>query len=454
METSIFKAYDIRGVYPKDLNEDTARFIAQAFINLLSVKLNKKPEDLVITIGRDVRLASEPLAKVAIKTFLSNGVKVEDLGLVSTNDYYFSLGTYTCDAGMMVTASHNPPQYGGFKMAFKEQPSGPNFLFISGKELLVEVEKIKILPEPNLKGELLARDIFADHLKHVFSFVDLKKIKSLKVVVDAGNGMNAIMAEKIFKQLPCELVPLFFELDKDFPNRPPNPLASGASEKIASKIKEVKADLGVMFDVDGDRMFLLDEQGNLLKGDITLLLLAKVFLTKYPGSAVVYNLICSHAVKELINSWGGRPIRSEVGYMNSARHMREESAIMSGEVSGHFAFKDNFYSDNAFIAMLLALENISVDGRALSDISKEFVLYFRGDEINLTIADIPAALEKIRTKYAGNILDEIDGITVEFADWWFNVRASNTEPLLRITIEANTHDIWEEKKTELLTLLS
>lgn len=454
MEKSIFKAYDIRGLYPKDLNEELAAFIAQAFVNLLSAKLKKKPEDLVITLGRDVRLASEPLAKMAIKVFLNNGVTVEDLGLVSTNDYYFSLGTYSCDAGMMVTASHNPPQYGGFKMAFKENPSGPDFLFISGKELLVEVEKIQTLPELDLKGKLSTRDIFADHLKHVFSFVDIKKIKPLKIVVDAGNGMNAIMAEKIFKQLPCELTPLFFELDKDFPNRPPNPLADGASEKIANKIKEVQADLGVMFDVDGDRMFLVDEQGKLLKGDITLLLLAKIFLAKYPQSAIVYNLICSHAVKELISAWGGRPIRSEVGYMNSARHMREEAAVMSGEVSGHFAFKENFYSDNAFVAMLLALENISVDGRPLSVIAKDFILYFRGDEINITLADIPAALEKIRTQYKANILDELDGITVELADWWFNVRASNTEPLLRITIEANTRELWEEKKTELLTLLS
>ena len=208
-----------------------------------------------------------------------------------------------------------------------------------------------------------------------------------------------------------------------------------------------------MFDVDGDRMFLVDEQGNLLRGDVTILLLAKVLLAKYPGAGIAYNLICSHSVKDLVSAWGGKPIRSEVGYMNLARHMKESGGVMSGEVSGHFAFKDNFYSDNAFIAMLLALEAISMDTRKVSEIAKDFVLYHKNEELNLSVADIPAALDKIRTTYHVNILDEIDGITVEFDTWWFNVRASNTEPLLRITVEANTPDLLKEKTEELRQII-
>lgn len=450
MEKSIFKAYDIRGIYPTDLNEEAAQFIAQAFVNFLSQKLNKKPSDLKIALGKDIRLASEPLARAVTKVLLDNGLLIDDLDLISTNDYFFALGNYDYDGGIMVTASHNPPAYGGFKMAYKQ---GNDFVFISGKELLVEVEKISVLPVLNLNGQVAKKNIFDDHLKHVLSFVDLQKIKPLKIVVDAGNGMNVMMLEKIFKILPCQITPLFFDLDASFPNRPPNPLAENASEKIAAKIKEVKADFGIMFDVDGDRMFLLDEQGNFLRGDVTLLLLAKVLLAKHPGAGIAYNLICSHSVKDLVKAWGGRPIRSEVGYMNLARHMKTEGGVMSGEVSGHFAFKDNFYSDNAFIAMLLALETISIDGRQLSEIAKEFVLYHKNEELNLTIADIPAALDKLRAKYHTNILDEIDGITVEFEDWWFNIRPSNTEPLLRITVEAATANLLAAKTAELVSLI-
>ncbi len=450
MEKSIFKAYDIRGIYPSDLNEETARFIAQAFVNFLTQKLNKKSIDLKIVLGRDIRKASGGLSEAIIKVFLDNGLVIDNLDLISTNDYFFALGKYDYDGGIMVTASHNPPAYGGFKMAYKQNN---NFHFISGKELLLEVEKISELKSFSLAGQEVAKNIFADHLQHVLSFVDLKNIKPLKIVVDTGNGMNALMMEKILEVLPCKVTPLFFELDSNFPNRPPNPLAENATEKIASKIKEVQADLGVMFDVDGDRMFLLDEQGNLLRGDVTILLLAKVLLAKYPGAGIAYNLICSHSVKDLVTAWGGKPIRSEVGYMNLARHMKESGGVMSGEVSGHFAFKDNFYSDNAFIAMLLALETISIDGRQVSEIAKDFVLYHKNEELNLTIADIPAALDKIRTKYQANILDEIDGITVELADWWFNVRASNTEPLLRITVEANTPELLKDKTAEVLSLV-
>lgn len=451
MQENIFKAYDIRGIYPTELDEKTVALIARAFVNFLSQKLNKQASALKIALGRDVRMASKPLADTIIKVFLDSGLLVEDLGLISTNDFYFASGNYDYDGGIMITASHNPSEYGGFKMTYKQQGS---FTFISGKELLIEVKKINDSVSLGLTGKILEKDIFNDHLQHVLSFVDISNIKPLKIVVDTGNGMNMMMVEKIFQKLPCQLIPLFFELDGSFPNRPPNPLAEHATDKISTKIKEVKADLGIMFDVDGDRIFLLDEQGNFLRGDVTILLLAKVLLAKYPGAGIAYNLICSHSVKDLVKQWGGRPIRSEVGYMNLARHMKEDDGVMSGEVSGHFAFKDNFYSDNAFIAMLLTLESISIDGRKLSEITRDFVLYHKNDELNLTVADIQSALAKIRAQYQANILDEMDGITAEFDTWWFNVRASNTEPLLRITVEANSQDLLTQKTAELVALIN
>jgi len=461
---SIFKSYDIRGIYPSDINEETAKYIAQAFVNVVSAKLNKPASELKIVVGRDNRVASEPLTKVAIEVLLNNGVSVDDMGLASTNDFYFATGYYKYDGGLMATASHNPPEYGGFKITAFDTKVANSFEFISGKALLEEVNKITALTVADKKGELVNKDIFTDHLNHIFSFVDVSKIKPLKVVADTGGGMTAIMIPKIFarlaeeqrrlEKLPCQLTHIFAELDNTFSSRPPNPLTEGAWRKCSEKVLAEKADLGIMFDVDGDRLFLIDEKGNFIRGDMTLLLLAKSMLKKYPGMGIVYNLICSHSVKDLVAKWGGKPIRSEVGYMNLARHMREEGGIMSGEVSGHFAFKNNFYSDNAFIALVLALQTISEDGRPLSEIIKDYDLYAKGDEMNLKVENIPAKLDKIRSAYKENILDEMDGITVEFPDYWFNVRASNTEPLLRVTVEANSPEELKKKQEEIMNIIN
>jgi len=472
MNQSIFKAYDIRGIYPEEINEKMAGKIGQALVNFLVAKLNKKASELKIVIGRDNRVASEPLAQAMIKVLLNNGVSVDDCGLISTNDYYFAMGYYGYDGGIMATASHNPPQYGGFKLTSKSLTTDNSFDFISGQALQVKEDDIMAFQTAAVKGELNSRDVSEDHLKHIFSFVDTNRIKPLKVVVDTGGGMTGLMIPKIFKNLPCELIHLFSELDSSFSSRPPNPLTEGAWGKISAKILAEKADLGMMFDVDGDRFFLLDERGNFIRGDMTLLLLAKTMLEKNSGSGIVYNLICSHSVKDLVKKWGGKPIRSEVGYMNLARHMKEEQGIMSGEVSGHFAFRDNFYSDNGFVALALALQTISEDGRPLSEIIKDYALYAKGDEINLKVENIAESLAKIRTHYRANILDEFDGITVEFnndgsamnptlnrtvqgsGSWWFNVRASNTEPLLRVTVEAQNEAELKKRQDEILAIIN
>ena len=409
-----------------------------------------------IAVGRDSRLSSEPLLKKATEVFLSYGAEVHDYGLMSSNDYYFVIGKYGYDAGLMATASHNPPEYGGFKMALANQDYPDSIDFLSGQTLYQTLRSISPTPaKPAGKpvGQLISKDYKADHLAHIFSFIDKSKIKPLKVVVDSGNGMTAIMIPEIFKRLPGQLTHLFSELDGNFPNRPPNPLTPGAPDKLIAKVLETKSDLGVMYDIDGDRMFLVDEAGNFIRGDMILLLLAKAMLAKNPGAGIAYNLICSHAVPELITKWGGRPLRSEVGYMNLARHMREQGGIMSGEVSAHFAFKDNFYADSGYIALLLVLQTISQDGRSLSAIIKDYTLYFRADEYNIKVDSVEAKLAKIRDRYQTNIRDEMDGLTVEFADWWFNVRASNTEPLLRITVEANTKELLDAKQKELVEFI-
>ncbi|MDD4607358.1 MAG: phosphomannomutase/phosphoglucomutase [Patescibacteria group bacterium] len=455
MDKTIFKAYDIRGVFPEQINPEIAEKIAQTLIYILSQKLNKPISELKLAVGRDIRQSSEPLIKKLIETILKYGVKIDDLGLISVNDLYFAVGHYQYDGGIMGTASHNPPEYGGFKMVMADPDLKNSILFISGEELYQVMQEIDLpLKAEELAGTLQTKDIFNDHLKHILNFIDLTKIKPLKIVVDAGNGMNGKMAMTILEKMGCQPIPLFIEPDADFPNRPPNPLTQCAEEKIATKITQEGADFGVMFDVDGDRMFLVDEVGNFIPGDMVLLVLARAFLKLHPGSGIAYNLICSHAVPELIQQWGGKAIRSEVGYRNLARHMKEEGGLMSGEVSAHFAFKDNFYADNGFIALALATQAISEDGRLLSEIIKDFKLYYRADEVNLKIDDKDIASDLIRQHYKDNIRDEIDGITIEFDDWWFNVRPSNTEPILRLTVEARDKEMAKEKIDEILKIIN
>lgn len=454
IDTSIFKSYDFRGIYPSEMNESAMNLIAQAYIKFLSEKTDKAIKDLTMVVCSDARKSSKPLLDEATKIFLEYGVTVYDLGLQSINDYYFAVGKYKYDGGFMATASHNPPEYGGAKLAYANLEYDDSIEFISGKELLQYMQGLDFpITDEIVKGKIIKKDITKDHLSHIMNFIDIKKIKPLKVVVDTGNGMNGRMIEEIFKELPCELIHMFPEPDGSFPNRPPNPLTEGAPNKLAAKIKEMAADIGFICDVDGDRMNMVDEQGNFYKGDMTMLPMVKAMLDKNPGAGIVYNLIGSHSVKDLITKWGGRPIRSEVGYMNLARHMREENGVMSGEVSAHFAFKDSYYADNAFIALVLSLEAISQDGRSVSEIMKEYTLYYKSNELNFVVDSRELELEKFRNAYRENILDEIDGITFEFKDWWFNVRPSGTEPLLRLTVEATNRKLLNEKVVELESII-
>ncbi len=453
MDASIFRSYDVRGLYPQQIDAEQAKEIALAYLSVVSRKLHKPVKDLKIVVARDVRDASEPLMNAAVSVFLQYGVEVYDLGLVSINDFYFALGHYKYNSGFMATASHNPAGYGGFKMAVNNTEYTDSIKFISGEQVYKEMGTLKDFHPEAKKGKLKNKEITKDHLKHILSFVDVKKIKKLRVLADTGNGMVGLILPKLFEKLPAELVSIFSELDPKFASRPPNPLTKDAYLSASKELLKNKADLGVMFDVDGDRMFLLDEKGQFIKGDMTLLLISKMLLKKEAGAGIVYNLICSHAVPELINSWGGQAIRSEVGYINLARHMHAEHGIMSGEVSGHFAFKDNFYADSGLIALVLALQAISEDGRPLSEIISDFSLYCRADELNVEVENIAAKLENLRYHYRDNIKDEIDGLTVEFADWWFNVRASNTEPLLRITVEAKDKQSAEQHQQEILQVI-
>ena len=447
LNKDIFKSYDIRGIYPDELNEESAQEVTLLFLSLVSKRTGKKPEDLKIVIGKDIRNSSKVLEKVMMDTLISKGVNIDNIGLMSVDVIYFAVGKLEYDGGVMVTASHNPGEYGGYKMVSK------GVEWVRGIELWDHRdERVDFIDSD--KGMLNSIDIWDDYLDHIFSFIDKDKIKPMKIVVDSGNGMAGIMVSKIVKLLPqIELIPLFFEPDGTFPNRNPNPLIDGAADELCVKVKEENADAGFIYDADADRVFLIDENGTFLRGDQTLLVLVKQILEKNPGAGIVYNLICSKNIKETIEKMGGQAIRSEVGYVNMGKHMKNKDGIMGGEVSAHFSFRDNYYADSGFIAFLLALQSMSEDGFKLSEFIEENENWHRAAEVNLSIDNKEVALDKIREYYKENILDEIDGITVEFEDWWFNVRPSNTEPLLRVTIECQNESNIKGRSEEVLNIV-
>lgn len=437
----IFKSNDIRGVYPSELNEEAIYDIARSFVKYTGAKK--------VAIGRDVRLSSETLFSSLAKGISHQGAGVYDIGQAPTECLYFAVGNYDFDAGIMLTASHNPKEFNGLKMIKK---NGNDIEIVRGKDLLLAMETDHFKTDGEV--EINKKDIWKDYLNHILSFVDLSEITPLKIVIDASSGMAGNVISKIQDKLPVEIIPLNFEPDGNFPNHSSNPLLEGSTDQIREKIRKEKAELGFIFDGDADRIFLIDENGYFTRGDVTLLLLAKYFLQKNPGMAVAYNAICSKAVPEFIKKWNGVPIRTKVGFVDVRAGLIENNGIMGGELSGHYCFKDNYYMDSGMIAFLTLLQLISKDGRKVSEIVKELSPYAKGSEINFKIEDKDAMIEKIKQRYSDGKQDYLDGVTVEYKDWWFNVRASNTEPLLRLTIEADTEELLERKKKELTSLIS
>ncbi len=438
LDEKIFKAYDIRGVYPEQLNEETAYLIGRAFARKSKVK--------EIVIGRDMRNASPVITTATIKGITDEGINVVDIGLVAIDTVYAAVGIFGYEAGMMITASHNPPEYIGYKMVLK------NMKWVRGVELKDDVLNLPEL-EKKIKGVVKEKDLMPKYIKHILSFVDLKKIKPFKVVVDAGNGMAGKIIPLLAPHLPIEIIPLNFELDGNFPAHPSNPLLPESQKQITEAVVKEQADFGVIFDGDTDRLFFVDELGRFVRADITLLLLAKMFLEREPGASIVYNAICSKIVPEMVKKWGGVPVRSEVGFVNISNNLRKTNGIVGGELAAHYSFRDNAYSDSGFIALLILLELLSTDDRKLSEIIEPFYKYAKHPENNIEVDDIDSKLEKIKQFFSDGKQDYLDGVTVEYQDWWFNVRPSNTEPLLRITVEADNEELLKEKMEEVLQVI-
>jgi phosphomannomutase len=440
----IFKAYDIRGIYPTELNEDIAFKIGRAFVAFMGVER--------VAVGRDMRVSGPALSRALMEGMAHQGAEVIDIGLTSTDELYFAVGKFGYPAGVMVTASHNPAEYNGLKMCRAQaMPVSDETGLLDIRDMILEDR----IPAPTKQGAIVVRDVLAAYIEHALSFIDRSLLRPLKIVADAGNGMAGMTLPGVFAQLPCELIPLYFELDGNFPNHPANPIEPENIVDLQKKVRETGADLGVAFDGDADRMFLVNEHGTFVGGDMVTAMVAQRLLTRYPGAAIVYNLICSRCVPQTILASGGRPIRERVGHSFIKATMRSEDAVFGGEHSGHFYFRDNWYADSGLIAFLTTLELLSAANQSLSAVLKPLDPYFRSGEINSEVADIKAVLAKIEEEHraAGARIDKLDGLTIEYSDWWFNLRASNTQPLLRLNVEASSAAQLQEKTNDVLRVI-
>ncbi len=440
----IFSAYDVRGIYGQDLTDETAYRIGRAAAQYLNV-----PE---IAVGRDMRLSSPQISAAIIRGITDQGVNAIELGLTTTDGLYFAVGKFNYPAGIMITASHNPGKYNGVKFCRAQA------LPISKETGLADIRDLAVsgnFTEPTHKGTVTQRDITDDYVTHVLSFIDVSKIKPLKVVIDAGNGMAGMMVPRVFKHLPCELVPLYFELDGNFPHHPASPIEPENMVDLQHKVRETHADLGAAFDGDADRMFPVDEHGDLVDGSQVTEAMANSLLKKYPGSTILYNLIVSKSAPELITRLGGKAVRTRVGHSFIKAEMRKLNAIFGGEHSGHFYFRDNWFADSGLIAFLIMLELVSTENKPLSEILKPLDKGVRSGEINSTVSDTQSKLQGLEEHFSkgSQSVDHLDGLTIDYGNWWFNVRTSNTEPLLRLNIEADNRALMEQKRDELLAFI-
>ncbi len=444
MDPKIFKAYDVRGVYPGELNADVAYQIGRAFVVAMGAER--------VAVGRDMRVSGPEIVGALLRGIAAQGADAIDLGLTSTDELYFAVGKFGYPAGIMVTASHNPAEYNGLKMCRAEaMPVSEETGLHDIRDMIIQDR----IPVATRQGTITSRDVLNEYVAHALGFVDRAALRPLKVVADAGNGMAGLLLPGVFAQLPCELVPLYFELDGTFPNHEANPIEPENIADLQAKVREVGADIGVAFDGDADRMFLVDEHGTFIGGDMTTTMVADRLLRRNPGAAIVYNLICSRSVPETIARLGGRSIRERVGHSFIKATMRREDAIFGGEHSGHFYFRDNWYADSGLIAFLTTLELLSAANKPLSEVLAPLDPYVRSGEINSEVADIPAIIAAVEARYraAGATIDRLDGLTVEFPDWWFNLRGSNTQPLLRLNVEAGNAAELRAKTDELLGLI-
>jgi phosphomannomutase len=447
LNPDVFKAYDIRGIYPTDIDEEAARAIGAAFAAYLGSR--------EIAVGYDMRLSSPSLKAAFIDGVLEQGVDVTDYGMLSTDMMYFAVASMNHSGGAQITASHNPKQYNGMKLV--REGAFP----LSGEAGINDIRDMVsegAIPGPaKRRGDVTNRSVLDPYVNHVMSFIDPTVIKPFNVVLDAGSGTAAIAAPYCFDRLPCRTTKLCFEIDGNFPNHEANPLIEENRRDITEEVIRQKADIGIAFDGDADRCFFIDGTGEFISGDFVTALLAQAFLLKQPGATIIYDLRASNAVKDIVTAHGGKALMNRVGHAFIKRRMRETNAVFGGEVTGHYYFRDNYYCDNGLVPALLMLELMSKHGKSLHELLAPLrEKYFISGEINTKLAHmdhVGPKLDAIAKQYADATQYRMDGLSVEYADWHFNVRPSNTEPLLRLNLEATTPEKMAAKRDEVLALI-
>jgi len=437
----IFKAYDIRGKFGTELTEDIAYRVGRAIVTLLGVD--------EVVIGRDMRISSPQMLQALAKGVTEQGANVIDIGLVGTDVLYFAVHQLERGAGVMITASHNPPEDNGMKIV--REKAIPIGIETGLRDIKALAEK-NDFPEPAQKGTIIERDVLDDFVTWVHSFVDVKAIRPMKIVMDASNGMAGKIAPLVFKGLPLEIIPLNFKLDGSFPVHDANPMVEENRRQIMDEVMIQGADLGIAWDGDTDRCFFIDNTGKFVPGDFITGLLAQRVLQDNPGDVVYYDLRASWYVRDSIRKARGVPKMSRVGHAFIKASMREDNAVFAGEISGHYYFRgDDVYVDNGWIPALMMVELVSRRGGRLSQVLADAHSYHISGEINSTVEDKDAVLKKLESVYGkeGNV-SHLDGLKIEFDDWWFNVRPSNTEPLLRLNLEAKDTHTMAAKRDEVL----
>lgn len=443
IDPSIFKAYDIRGVYPGTINEEIIYKIGQAYAKFIQPK--------TVVVGRDVRMSGPALLEQLKKGLTDHGVNVVDIGVISTDMMYFAVANYGYDGGLQVSASHNPREYNGVKMV--RAKAAP----ISGDTGIMDIRDLVVSGyhyEASEKGTVSSRDVLQDYVAKILSVIDVKKIKPFKVVANINFGATGRNLAEVAKTLPLDIVWLNEQPNGEFPKGRPDPLIPENRTETSALVKSSQADLGVAWDADADRCYFFDETGRFLSGYFTSAILAEYFLKKYPQSKVVIDMKQNWAIKDTVAQAGGTALPNRTGHSLFKERMIAEDGVFGGEVSGHFYFKDFFYLDNGMIPFLIMLDILSTTGKKLSEIYQPlFEKYFAIEETNITVAHVPEVLNELKQRYHDGQISEIDGVSVDYPTWRFNVRSSNTEPLIRLNLEAKSQQLMEEKEKEVIELI-
>ncbi len=424
---AIFKAYDVRGLAPEEIDAELSHDIGAAFGRFVA---DEDDADTIV-VGYDMRPTGPDFAAAFARGAMAQGVNVVDVGLVSTDMLYFASGSMNVP-GAVFTASHNPAEYNGIKMC---RPGAAPLGADSGLTVVKEMARARLAPTAS-RGSLSTTNVLEDFVQHVLSFIDVSALRPLKVVADTANGMGGLVVPAVFRHLPFDLEILYEELDGTFPNHPADPLQEENLADLKKRVMEVGADIGLAFDGDADRVFLVDASAEGVSGSLTTALVAQQVLEREPGATVLHNLICSKVVPELITELGGTPVRTRVGHTFIKAVMKETGAAFGGEHSGHYYFRDNYRADSGLIAAVMVLAGMCTANESLADLVAPLRRYSASGELNTRVDNTDAVIEHVSSVYAGASQDSFDGLTVDLGDWWFNLRASNTEPLLRLNLEA------------------